>query len=113
MKLSLTEYLLVGGAIAVAYTVYKTGQAVDAVGEVVAKDLNPANKNNIINKGVSSLGATISGNDNWTLGGWVYDVTHPREADIINPNLAATVSTGDNIEAVVGDTVNLYEEDVL
>lgn len=38
--------------------------------------LNPASSENIVNRGVTGAGAAISGDRNWTLGGWVYDVTH-------------------------------------
>lgn len=106
MKMSLTDYALIAGAVAVGYSIYKTSQAIDVVSDVVTNDLNPASNENIVNKGVSKVGAEISGNPNWTLGGWIYDVTHPKED--LKPN-----NPQSNVEAVVGNTVNLYEEDVL
>lgn len=39
--------------------------------------VNPASDKNIINQGVEKLGQVVSGNDSWTLGGWLYDVFNP------------------------------------
>lgn len=47
-----------------------------AVNEVLSKDLNPASDQNLIYRGVNSLGEQISGQKGWSLGGWLYDVTH-------------------------------------
>jgi hypothetical protein len=38
--------------------------------------LNPASGNNVINRGVSGIGGYITGDDDWTLGGQIYDWTH-------------------------------------
>ncbi len=41
--------------------------------------VNPASDKNIINQGVEYLGQKVSGNNSWTLGGWIYDVFNPGE----------------------------------
>lgn len=38
--------------------------------------INPADQDNVINRGLTSIGRSISGDSTWTLGGWIYDVTH-------------------------------------
>jgi hypothetical protein len=48
---------------------------VNAVGAVV-DFVNPNSTSNGINRGLTSAGATLSGDKNWTFGGWIYDLTH-------------------------------------
>lgn len=38
--------------------------------------LQPHSENNIIYSTISKAGASVSGDKNWTLGGWLYDITH-------------------------------------
>lgn len=59
------------------------GGAFDAVGGVVAgvysalpEAVQPSSKNNIVYGSISSAGAAISGDKNWTLGSWLYKITH-------------------------------------
>lgn len=42
----------------------------------VGVDLNPADDRNLANRGVTAVGQWASGDASWTLGGWIYDVTH-------------------------------------
>lgn len=74
-------------AVAVIYVVYNGKKAVSAVVDtaknVVAKDLNPASDQNLAYRGVNKVGEAITGESNWTLGGWIYDITHSTSrADI-------------------------------
>jgi hypothetical protein len=41
--------------------------------------INPADQDNLINRGVSAIGRSVSGDPAWSLGGWIYDVTHPSK----------------------------------
>ncbi|GAA6171632.1 hypothetical protein NBRC116592_13020 [Colwellia sp. KU-HH00111] len=41
-----------------------------------AYSIAPTNPNNIFSNGVNSVGKTLSGNEHWSLGGWIYDVSH-------------------------------------
>ncbi len=43
--------------------------------------VNPADDRNLANRAVNAIGEGISGQDGWTLGGWLYDVLHPYEDD--------------------------------
>lgn len=49
-----------------------------AVGEAV----NPVSPNNLAYKGVTAMGTVFTGNKDFTLGGWIYDLTH----DEYDPN---------------------------
>ena len=44
----------------------------------VAQAVAPTNDENIFNQGVLAVGRKITGNERWTLGGWIYDVVHGR-----------------------------------
>lgn len=60
------------GAGFVYYSANKAKQAVNDVGQA----FNPVNQDNIFASGVNAVGAKISGNGHWSLGGWIYDITH-------------------------------------
>jgi hypothetical protein len=60
--------------------------AVDAAG-VVGNAINPVNQNNVFYSGVNAVGGAIvqdpagpgkNADGSWTLGGWLFDVTHPN-----------------------------------
>ena len=57
---------------------YAKNQAIKAAG-VVGDAINPVNDNNIFASGVNAVGAKISGNKHWSLGSWIYDITHDSE----------------------------------
>lgn len=73
----------------------------DSLGEVADATIaaiNPASSENIINRGVSAIGGAIvsdpvgpgkNADGSWSLGGWLYDITHDtRERDnITTPNV--------------------------
>lgn len=42
-----------------------------------AGTFNPASPNNVVNSTVNSVGAAVTGDQYFTLGGWIYDMTHP------------------------------------
>ena len=64
------------------------GAVFDGVAEVadtVVTAVNPASSENLINRGVSAVGGAIvkdpagpgkNADGSWSLGGWIYDVTH-------------------------------------
>ena len=39
--------------------------------------VNPADSRNIVNRTVNTVGGAIAQDSNWSLGGWIYDLTHP------------------------------------
>lgn len=60
--------VVVGGV--VAYD-----QASRAAGSLVGY-VNPASPSNIFYAGVNAVGASISGSESWSLGEWLYDISH-------------------------------------
>lgn len=76
------------GLLVIAYVLLKkAGGTAAAVADKVGAAINPASPENIVNQGVTSAGRAISGNDSWTLGGWLYDITHD---DPVNPKKPPT-----------------------
>ena len=60
---------------------YFASKKVSSVVGEVAEGLNPNSKDNIINRGVSAIGQTITGKPYWSLGGAIYDATHGSVED--------------------------------
>lgn len=75
-------YLKLNGAGSVGQQI--GGGAVDLVGGVVRgvvealpEEIRPTSDRNLIYRGVNAVGGTVSGEGSaWTLGGWIYDITH-------------------------------------
>lgn len=55
--------------------------AADAVVDVVTHDLNPADADNIVNRQITAMGRSITGDESWSLGGAIYDATHTDRDD--------------------------------
>lgn len=94
LELSATAVLaLAGVAVAgvLAWRAYTTGREVaELAGEVIARDLNPASSDNLVNRAVTGVGATLTGDPNWTLGGAIFDLTHndpddPSRNTVLDP----------------------------
>lgn len=59
------------------------GGIFDAAGGIVAggydalpQAIKPSDPNNVFYQGTNKIGAAVTGDDNFTLGGWIYDITH-------------------------------------
>lgn len=96
MKLTRDDLLTYGMAAAAAFVAYKFatrsasdfgkdigGGIVGAVSgvikggyEAMPEAIKPDSQKNIIYRGVNGIGSTITGDKKFTLGGWIYDVTH-------------------------------------
>jgi hypothetical protein len=65
------QYAVFGvvGLLAAWFVYRKLGDVLNAV--------NPLNRDNVIARGVNDIGGAITNDENFTLGGWIYDVTHP------------------------------------
>jgi hypothetical protein len=59
----------VGVALVVAWVLNRTAKAAGAA-------INPTDRDNLAYRGVNAVGEAVSGERGWTLGGWLYDVTH-------------------------------------
>lgn len=67
--------LLAGGLVILAYAFSRGLATVPAALATVGRALDPSSSENIVNRGVSAVVATVTGRDE-TLGGWLYDITH-------------------------------------
>lgn len=71
----------VAGVAYVAYRVTKAAPAaVDAVKQAATDAVqlvNPADSGNVVNRGVSAVGAAVSGDSTWSLGGWLAELFDP------------------------------------
>jgi hypothetical protein len=67
--------LVLGGALAlgVAYTAYKVHQNKSKLAEAI----NPLSANNLVYRGVNSVGEAITGDSNFSLGVWAWEVLNP------------------------------------
>lgn len=65
--------IAVVGAVALYVAEKKAREAIGAAGNAV----NPLNNDNVFASGVDSIGAKLSGNKNFKLGGLIYDVFNP------------------------------------
>jgi hypothetical protein len=52
-----------------------------AVAEKVGEAVNPLDANNLANRAVTGVGAVLSGDPSWSLGGWLYEWSHKDEFD--------------------------------
>lgn len=43
--------------------------------------VNPVSDQNLAYRGVNALGGALAGDDSWSLGGWIYDITHPETVE--------------------------------
>lgn len=77
--------VVVGVAAYLAWKAYSVGKV------VVTETLNPASDKNAAYGGVNAVGAALTGDDSFSLGSWLYDVTHP----------GASVPAGSSWEKVV------------
>jgi Mn2+/Fe2+ NRAMP family transporter len=65
------------GAVALYFAEKKIRDGIAVVGQ----SINPTSQENIFYTSVNGLGATISGNDNFNLGSWIYDVVNGSAAE--------------------------------
>ncbi len=88
MEASTKAVVIAAGLGVAAYFAYRSfgrvGQAVGKVGEAaghVGQAVNPLNPDNVFSSTTNKIGAAISGDEGWSLGGWLFDLTHPTPAE--------------------------------
>ncbi|MCL4315635.1 MAG: hypothetical protein M1527_02015 [Gammaproteobacteria bacterium] len=65
--------------VAVVYLTRRAGAAVADAAAVVGDKINPYSSNNFLYDGViGGAGRALSGDSSWSLGSWIYDLTHPE-----------------------------------
>lgn len=75
-------------AVALYFIGRKVAGAIPGAASAVGQAINPVNPDNIFAGSVNAVGGALSGQDDWSLGSWVYDVTH-EEYDPNAPAQAA------------------------
>lgn len=78
---------IVAGVAVVAYLLWR---AKGAIGEAISTTLNPASDQNAAYKGVNAIGSTLTGDQDFSLGSYLYDLTHSD----YDPNATASSSGG-------------------
>lgn len=100
LELGGTAILAVAGlAVAglVAWRAYQAaGDLAQAGADLVRKDLNPASSDNVVNRALEQLGQAVTGEDNWTLGGQIFDWTHTDQADPGRNTAVAAINPADS-----------------
>ena len=96
------------GVLALGVVVYLIGRqlkgAAGAAAAAVGQAINPGSDKNLAYRAVTAVGAAASQDEGWTLGGWLYDVTHPA----YDPNKGFSQAPqrltegGDNTDALWG-----------
>ncbi len=69
------------------------GSGISSAASAVGTAINPVDPNNLAYRGVNGVGASISGDNSWSLGGWIYDLTHPA----YDPNAAIPDTNTPNV----------------
>lgn len=63
----------IGGA-----TVDLIGGVLTGVDQALPEPIRPSSTNNVVYGSINTVGGAVSGQGSaWTLGGWLYDITHP------------------------------------
>lgn len=84
----MNKYVAAAAVIGAAYLVYKASQGAQAVKEIITEDLNPTSDKNVVYKGVNAVGASVTGDQGFTLGGWLFCKFNPKST-LCNPKRAA------------------------
>lgn len=77
MKLTDKQVLMMIGAGGVLLW-YVKSKAENLVGDV-GEAINPVNSGNVFHTGVNIVGSRLSGNPNFSLGSFIYEMTHDDE----------------------------------
>lgn len=79
-----------GLALGVGILLYMVGRqaagAAASAADAVADAVNPNSAGNLIYQGTNAVGRTVTGDSSFSLGGWLYDVTHNTD-DLIRTML--------------------------
>ena len=80
-------------AVALYFIGRKVAGALPGAAATVGNAINPVNPDNIFAGGVNAVGGALSGSSDWSLGSWIYDVTHPNDYD---PNADTKTTLANN-----------------
>lgn len=109
LKITTNHVLIAAAGIGIAYVSYRSYQGVKVAAEKakevagnVGTAINPADENNLINRGVNALGAKITGDEHWTLGGAIYDLLH----DPVPVNTKAVNQDHKDVKEIENEAIN-------
>ena len=73
--------------LAVMFIVYReVKNNLSAAADFASTKLNPASSENLIYDGlIGGVGRAVTGDEDFSLGGYIYDVTHPGTTDLSKP----------------------------
>lgn len=74
MKIKTKTVVIVAGVALAAYLLWR---AKDAIGEALSTTLNPASDKNLVYGGVNAVGGALTGDSNFSLGSYFYDLVNP------------------------------------
>lgn len=60
------------------------GKQIKDAAAAAANAVNPTSDKNLAYRGVNAVGEVLSGDESFSLGSWLYDVTHPNEGKLIS-----------------------------
>jgi len=66
---------LVGAAV-VAFVAYRAAAAAPAAAAAVGRAIDPTSDQNVFYRGAGAVVGVVTGSQDETLGGWLYDLTH-------------------------------------
>ena len=81
------------------------GALVDAAGDAAAavgRSVNPASDQNLIYRGVNAVGGAVTGDGDFSLGSWLYDVMNPEPLITSNPSPSRAVRVREYSERIAG-----------
>lgn len=99
-ELTATGVLALAGVVVGGFVLWRFYKAAGQVGDKISDaaraaaevayhtatvDLNPADPGNVVNRAVLAVPRAVTGDDSWTLGGWLYEVTHPSVTAMDRP----------------------------
>lgn len=95
----------------------KLGNAAEQAIDSTLGAINPVSDQNIFYGGTNAVGSALSGQEDWTLGGWAYDLNHPwqNESDPTAPENTDSVFGylfgGNNSRSLGSDIYDLFNDD--
>ena len=72
--------MITAAAVIAAGALYIAEKKAAQVASDLGQAVNPLNDSNVFASGVDSVGAKLTGNQNFSLGVWIYDKLHPQQA---------------------------------
>lgn len=86
--------IIVGGAVLyfISSRIFKgAGEAIGNVAKSVGTAINPVSDQNLAYRGVGAVGAAVTGDQYWTLGGAIYDLFHTDDASAPSKQVKTTL----------------------